>query len=110
MWIIYKIEIHAVENTIPARIHDNHAYKKTPPQNLDFPRKYLYRKYLVLCTILGHATLHPPPFFLDDELEKIVIYLGKYDNILFKLGFDWNQKKQQTFFPLMVLNTYFVAT
>jgi len=52
----------------------------------------------------------PPAHFSDDELEKIVVYLGKYDNTLFKLGFDWNQKKQQTFFSLMVFNTYFVAT
>jgi len=71
---------------------------KLPCKILDFPRKYLYRKYLVLCTILRHSTLSPPAHFSDDELEKTVIYLGKYDNILFKLGFDWNQKKQQIFF------------
>ena len=35
-----------------------------------------------------------PSHFSDDKLEKIVEYLGKYDNILFKLDFDWNQKKQ----------------
>ena len=61
MWIVYKIEIHTVENTIPARIQDNHTYKKNSLQNLDFPRKYLHRKYLALCTILGHSKLCPPP-------------------------------------------------
>jgi hypothetical protein len=89
MWIIHKTEIHAIgENTIPARIQDNHTYKKTTPRNLEFPRKYLYRTCLALCTILGHSILLPLAHFSDNELEKIVVYLGKYNNILFKLGFD----------------------
>lgn len=94
MWIINKIEVHAIEeNTVLARIQDKYAYKNTPLQNVDFPRKYLCTTCLALCIILGQSTL-PPSHFSDDKLEKIVEYLGKYDNILFKLDFDWNQKKQ----------------